>query len=145
MIELLGIAKRAASRSPMEVIDSVGVSVEHGVTGDFRGKPGKRQVSILSQEAWMQACREIDADIVWTVRRANLLVKGVEFNSSDIGKIISIGEVSLEITGETDPCPRMEEQYQGLQAVLESNYRGGVCCQVIKGGLISVGDKVKIS
>ena len=38
----------------------------------------------------------------------------------------------------------MESMHQGLKQALEPKWRGGVCCSVINGGIISVGDKVQI-
>ncbi len=144
MIELIGIAKRSAPGVPMEEVEAVEISIENGIAGDFHGKPSKRQVTVLSREAWIHACQEIGMDALWTTRRANLFIKGMEFSSLDIGKTLRIGDVSLKITGETEPCYRMDEQYAGLTSALKPNFRSGVCCQVVKGGLISVGDRVEI-
>ena len=50
----------------------------------------------------------------------------------------------LQVTRETDPCPRMDEQLQGLTNALLSDWRGGVCCNVIEGGDVNLGSEVKI-
>lgn len=144
MIELIGIAKRSAPRAPMKELDSVEISIENGIADDIQRNPSKRQVTILSRESWKQACEEIGIDALWITRRANLLIKGFEFSSLDLGKTVRIGEVTLKITGETEPCYRMDEQYEGLTSALKPNFRSGVFCQVVKGGLVSVGDKVEI-
>ena len=51
---LTGIARHGRPRGPIEVLESVHVSVEAGLAGDFRGavKPGrsaKRQVSLIER------------------------------------------------------------------------------------------------
>ena len=79
------------------------------------------------------------------MRRANLLIDGVEFDASFVGKRVRIGEAELEITEETDPCSRMDAQHAGLTAALEPEWRGGVCCKVLKGGDIQIGDRVEIA
>ena len=115
-----------------------------GVDGDARGKPGKRQVTLLSLEQWQLACSELNVSLPWTTRRANLLVEGVVFDASFVGKQIKIGQLILLVTGETDPCPKMDAQFQGLTQALTPDWRGGVCCKVIADGRITVGDEVLI-
>jgi len=38
----------------------------------------------------------------------------------------------------------MDEASPGLREALEPDWRGGVCCRVLKGGLIAVGDEVTL-
>ena len=49
--KLLGIAIRRAPHAPMEEIDAIDVTCEHGLENDSRGKPGRRQVTVMSQES----------------------------------------------------------------------------------------------
>ena len=58
------------------------------------------------------------------------------------GNRLKIGDVLLEITGETDPCFRMDEQQEGLQEALRPHWRGGVTCRVLSEGQIAVGDEI---
>jgi MOSC domain-containing protein YiiM len=141
---LLDIAFRSKSRAPMQTKVETMVSKVAGVENDFRGKPGKRQVTVLSLEQWQRACEEVHTTLPWTVRRANLLVDGVIFDSSMTGKQIKIGQLILLITGETDPCPKMDAQHQGLTKALTPDWRGGVCCRVIADGRVKVGDQLSI-
>lgn len=143
-MQLLDIAFRAKTRAPMQTKSSSMVTRVAGVENDSRGKPNKRQITVLSNEQWQLACDEIEADLPWTIRRANLLVSGVSFDQTYVGKQIKIGELLLLITRETDPCPRMDEQHQGLTKALMPDWRGGVCCKVIADGRISIGDTIQI-
>lgn len=141
--ELKGIAMRQRSRAPMEAQPHGEITREAGLVGDFRGRPGKRQVTVLSAEAWQAACAELGRDLTWLTRRANLLIAGVTLPQAP-GAILQIGEVRLQITGETDPCSRMDEAAAGLRQVLTPDWRGGVCCRVLQEGRIQVGDAVEI-
>lgn len=127
----------------MEVIDNAQITVANGIVGDFRGSQRGRQVTIMSESAWQRACREIEAELPWTVRRANLLVDDIEFDASWIGKSLRIGEAELVVTGETDPCSRMDAQQPGLTAALTPQWRGGICCDVVKPGDIKIGDQLE--
>jgi MOSC domain-containing protein YiiM len=122
---------------------SIEIFARAGLAGDFGRKPGKAQVTIVSAERWAAACAALGADLPWTARRANLLVSGIDLDVVP-GRQLAIGRVVLQITGETDPCHRMEEARAGLRAALTPDARGGVRCRVIAGGRIGVGDTVTI-
>lgn len=143
MGRLTGIARREQKRAPMETLERADISTETGVAADSRGKPGKRQVTVISAAAWQDACRDLGMEIPWTTRRANLLVEGIELPDS-AGSILEIGPVRLLVTGEVDPCSRMDEQYSGLTRALQPEWRGGVSCTVLEGGSVALGDNVEL-
>jgi len=144
MSQLKSIAIKSIAKADMQTMQSAEITVAKGITGDFRGSQSDRQVTILSESAWLKACDSVNADLAWTIRRANLLVDGIEFSVADVGKIVRIGDVELKITRETNPCALMDKQCQGLTAALTPEWRGGVCCNVITGGTIQIGDPVEI-
>lgn len=139
---LLGIARRSRSRAEMQLLTTSLVTVEKGVAGDLRGRPGNRQVTVLSEVSWLKACSELGVELPWHGRRANLLVGGYEFSAADVGRFIHIGDLKLRITKETDPCERMDELHPGLSRALAPAWRGGVCCRVVVSGEINTGDSV---
>jgi MOSC domain-containing protein YiiM len=133
----------------METLERVDVSVDSGVDGDFRGrvKPGgrgRRQVTLIERADWDAAIREVGAAVPWSERRANLLVDGIDLPQL-AGARLRIGEsLVLEITGEDDPCVRMDAVVPGLFAALIPDWRGGACARVKVGGTITVGDSIEI-
>jgi MOSC domain-containing protein YiiM len=146
---LIGIARRLVSRAPMEMLEESGISPEQGVFGDFRGraKPNgrvtKRQVSVLRREDWALAEAELGMALPWTMRRANLLVDGLDLPHV-AGTVIAIGAIRLRVSGECDPCRRMDEQQDGLWPALVPDWRGGYLTTVIAGGHARLGDQVRI-
>ncbi len=144
-MRLIGIALRNKRRGQMYQIDTAAIGLKFGVKGDYRGRAGPRQVTILSQESWSDACGQLNIDLPWTIRRANLLVTGKRFSSEDVGRIISIGKVELRITRETNPCHRMEDARAGLREALDIDWRGGVCCRVEQEGIIRIGMVAELS
>ena len=142
--KVLGVARRQRTRGPMEQLPSAAVTVQAGVEGDLRGALKDRQVTVLAHESWQAACNDLGSELPWTTRRANVLVEGLTL-AEQTGKTIRIGEVTLLITGETDPCVRMEEQAAGLRDALAPEWRGGVTCRVTAGGSIAVGDAALLS
>ncbi len=143
MGRLVGIARREEKRAAMETLESAEVREESGVANDFRGKPGKRQVTLVSASAWAAVCEELGQEIPWTTRRANFLIEGVNFPKRT-GDVIEVGGVRLLVTMEVDPCSRMEEQVAGLKQAMTPDWRGGVACTVLKGGTVRLGDDVVV-
>jgi MOSC domain-containing protein YiiM len=143
MGRLIGIARRERKRAEMEILEDAEISAQTGVANDFRGKPGERQVTVISAEAWAAVCKDLGQQIPWTTRRSNLLVEDVKLPQRT-GDVIEIGGVRLRVTMEVDPCSRMEEQYEGLKAALSPEWRGGVACTVLQGGSVRLGDGVSV-
>src|SRR3954447_7075229 len=145
MGRISGIARHAERRGPIETLASVQVTPEAGVEGDRNGGKTRRQVSLIEAEDWAAAMAETGAQLPWWERRANLLVEDFDLPQSD-GTRIRIGdEVVLEIKSEIDPCERMEELQPGLRQSLVPDWRGGAGAQVIVGGVIAIGDAVRVA
>ena len=147
-----GIARHKVSRGPMEVLDRALVTPDRGVERDCRGrvpegKKGNRQITVIEAESWAAALDELGAaanGLVWSNRRANLLVSGVRL-PREAGKVIAIGKgLRIEVRCECDPCSRMDALREGLRAALTPDWRGGICGRVISEGEIAVGDEVRI-
>lgn len=141
MARLLGIAVRPQETETMCLLECGEITPESGLAGDKRSRPGRRQVTLMSLVDWQQACAELGMELEWTTRRANLLVDDLPLYAST-GAVIQIGDVRLEVSGETDPCAKMESRCKGLFQALKPQWRGGVTCKVIQGGNFCVGDSV---
>ena len=143
--QLVGIARRAARLVPMQEVASASITPTAGLEGDHKGiKFPKRQITILSVEAWRMAVQDAgEPDLPWTARRANLLVEGIHLPRA-AGGVIRVGEVMLEVTSQTVPCRRMDDALPGLRKALHPDWRGGVTCRVRKGGLIKLRDAVEV-
>ena len=144
MGKLIGIAKREKSRAPMEQLEQAAISTEQGLVGDCKGsKFPERQITILAIEDWKAALALLgELDLDWTVRRANLLVSDIKLPRGK-GSRIAIGDVIVEVRDQTSPCQQMENAQTGLRKALSGDWRGGVCCRVVSGGEIRIGDSVK--
>lgn len=138
MAQLLGIAIKPERKGAMCLHEEAVLDPQQGLHGDCRGKPGKRQLTLMSLSDWQVACDELGVTLPWQTRRANLLVDQLPLYQAT-GRRIRLGEALLEITGETDPCERMEQAQAGLFQALLPDWRGGVTCRVLNGGVIRVG------
>jgi MOSC domain-containing protein YiiM len=128
-------------RGPMDPAREATLVTGRGIVGNAN-QGGKRQVTIITREAWQAVERELGENVAPATRRANLLVSGVDLAETR-GRVLRIGACRLRVYGETKPCWQMEEAHAGLQAALRPEWRGGAFAEVLDGGQIAVGDNVE--
>jgi MOSC domain-containing protein YiiM len=109
---------------------------------DNANQGGKRQVTIISRQAWEAVEGDLDERVPPETRRANLLVSGVDLANTR-GRVLRIGRCRVRVYGETKPCWQMEEAHAGLQSALRPDWRGGAFAEVLDDGEIAVGDEVE--
>ena len=102
---------------------------------------GRRQITIISEQAWDEAQEAVGVAVDPSARRANVMLRGVELENTR-GKLLQIGDCVIRIYGEVTPCERMNEAQPGLRAALKPRWRGGVFGEIVEGGVIRVGDRV---
>jgi MOSC domain-containing protein YiiM len=131
---------KRAKNGPMDFVPQAALRANRGLVGNAN-QGGRRQVTILEAERWAAHMEALGASLDPSSRRANLLVRGCDLSGSR-GRILHIGHVRVEITGETKPCHQMDEVLAGLQAVMRHDWGGGAFAIVLDDGVISVGDTV---
>ena len=112
-----------------------------GIAGDAN-QGGTRQVTVMDLGRWHELMDRFGLDLDTGARRANLVIDGLDLFDSR-GKTLRIGSTRLLVAGETRPCERMDEAFEGLQAAMRDRWGGGVFAQVIEGGEIAIGDEVR--
>jgi len=131
---------KRAHRGPMDEVAEATAVAGRGLDGSV-DRSRRRQVTVIEREVWERLMKELGADISPSSRRANLMVSGVALANTR-GRVLRVGGVRLEIGGETTPCERMDEAFEGLRAAMKPDWGGGVFAQVLDDGLITVGDDV---
>lgn len=137
---IVSIAVKTARGGPMREIEEAEAVVDGGITADLRVS-AKRGITLLARDRWEDALQDLGAELPWHTRRANVLVDGLDL-AALIGKRVRIGEVELQIGGETTPCSMMDKMYRGLKAALLPDCRAGVYGRVLQAGHFRVGDRV---
>ena len=139
MAQLLNIWTKPAKGGQMVSHESIECITGEGLQGCVGGKADHRQVTILSLAAWNEAQQEIGEQMEPIYRRANLLVDDIDFENSK-EKILVIGDLTIELTGETKPCAQMEELHEGLRTAMKPKWRGGATGKVLNSCTIKIGD-----
>lgn len=132
---------KRAHKGQMDAVESATLDDQGIVDNADRG--GRRQVTVISLEAWADTCAVLGDDVDPVARRANVLVSGVDLEDSR-GRVIRIGDSELEVTTETVPCRLMDFVHDGLMDALKPEWRGGVSARVRTPGPIAIGDPVVI-
>lgn len=147
---------RPARGAPCLSLDQTLALPQLGLQGDRASiKPSsqangsKRQVTLLQAEhlpviAALTGHKKVDPALL----RRNLIVSGFNLLAAkslfkDQPMQLCIGEVVLEITGPCEPCSRMEHVL-GRGGYNAMRGHGGVTARVIRGGLLTTGDTVRL-
>jgi MOSC domain-containing protein YiiM len=131
---------KPARRLPMRPVSNAQLIEKIGMEGNADSR-GRRQVAILSKERWDIARDELDSPVDPVVRRANMLVSGLDLVGTR-GRVLVIADARLRIGGENRPCRLMDTFHAGLQSALDADWGGGVYATVTSGGFVRVGDDV---
>jgi MOSC domain-containing protein YiiM len=131
---------KRARRGPMDEHPSAQLVSGRGLVGNAN-QGGFRQVTLISQERWAAVVAALGHAVPPEARRANLLVSGVDLEGSR-GRVLRVGACRLRVHGETRPCGRMDEAFQGLRAALEPHWGGGAYAEILDDGAIAVNDPV---
>jgi len=131
---------KRAKRGPMDARPSASLRANLGLVGNAN-QGGRRQVTILDADRWNAIAHALGTDVDPSVRRANLLVRGVDLTASR-GRVLRVGNVRIQIAGETKPCYQMDEALPGLQTAMRPDWGGGAFGIVLDDGDIATGDAV---
>jgi MOSC domain-containing protein YiiM len=134
--EIVAIWIKRARRGPMDRVDEVQLIEGRGLAGNA-DQGGWRQVTVFAEEAWRDATSELGTDVDPSLRRANVMVRGVDLENSR-GRQLHLGDCVINIRGENPPCGLMRE----MQQPLRPHWRAGVFGDIVQGGTIRVGDAV---
>lgn len=110
-------------------------------TGTFSKTPGSgREVTLIEVEAIEALRREYGIEIDAAQARRNIVTRGIALNQL-IGRDFAVGEVVLRGTRLCDPCAHLEKlTVKGVMLGLV--HRGGLRADVLRGGIIRVGDVI---
>lgn len=123
-----------------------------GVEGDrYQRDDGHFQldgcaVTLVAAEALDAVRAETGIDVSDGRHRRNVVVEGFGAGMDDLLEAtVAVGEARLRPTRRRPPCARVESLAgeEGLASALRN--RGGLCCDVVEPGRVTVGDAVAVA
>ena len=101
------------------------------------------QLSIIEGENIDEYNLKNKLNIPYLNFRRNIVTRGIKLNDL-IGKKISIGSVKLEVLDLCRPCRHLSEKLGRNDIIKEFLRKGGIRCQIMNDGKISLNNKIKI-
>ena len=117
-----------------------------GVVGDRHFKDYNdplNQLSIIESENIDEYNLKYQLNIPYLNFRRNIVTRGIKLNEL-IGKKISIGSVKIEVLDLCRPCRHLSEKLGRNDIIKEFLRKGGIRCQIMNNGKISLNNKLKI-
>ena len=127
--------------TPSDPVHNARAVAAEGLEGDRSRNPRNlRQVLVMDQETLSH----------YGLRpgqvKENITVTGLDLSQARQGNVFFIGSpddpVTLEVTGDCEPCQKMDAITPGLRAELQG--RRGILTVVLQGGDIAVGDPIRL-
>jgi MOSC domain-containing protein YiiM len=125
-------------RKPMMLVESAEVIKGLGLRGDRHAvEESTRQILLIEKETLDEL--KLSPGLV----KENITTRGIRLMNLERGQRLRLGDAAvLEVTKACTPCGRMDEIRGGLQEQLAG--RRGVLAKAIQGGVIKIGDSIKV-
>jgi len=139
------ITLRSERKVLPDTFNSIEITEKDGIIGDhYNGRSKKRQVTLIQSEHLIAVASMLGKDkIDPLLTRRNLVISGVNLLAFK-NQQFRIGEsVVLEMTGLCHPCSQMETNL-GAGGYNAMRGHGGITAKVIQGGMIEIGDAIKL-
>ena len=137
--------------APMKSVSEVHALAGQGLQGDryalklgtYSNQPGSgRDLTLIEMEALEALKRDYQITLEAGSTRRNIVTRGVALNHL-VGVEFTVGDAILRGTRLCDPCAHMEKlTVKGAMRGLI--HRGGLRAEIVKGGMIRVGDVITL-
>ena len=141
MGKLIAICVSEKKGTAKKTVDSAILRENYGIEGDAHAGIWHRQVSLLGREN-IEKFHERGVMVEYGAFGENLVVEGFELKSLQIGTVLKIGEVCLELTQIGKACHDHCRIFQTTGDCIMP--REGVFAKVIKGGTICPGEDIDL-
>ena len=146
MSEIIKIGLTKNHNQEIIEVTEVDLVAGKGIVGDRHFKDYNdpfNQLSIIESENINEYNFKNKLNIPHLNFRRNIVTKGIRLNDL-VEKRIRIGSVSLEVIDLCRPCRHLSEKLDRNDIIKEFLRKGGIRCQILNDGKISLGDQIKI-
>tara|TARA_B100001013_G_C24260767_1_gene304855 strand:+ start:82 stop:522 length:441 start_codon:yes stop_codon:yes gene_type:complete len=145
MSQVIEIAISENSGKVMKNVDSVESIAGKGLLNDRHFKAGnekKSQITLIEIENINHYNQISGTSILPKDFRRNIVTEGIKLNEL-VGREFLIGAVKVKAHDLCRPCKYLQKSLKQKNLVKELLYKGGLRCEILTNGKISVGDELK--
>ena len=146
MSEIIKIGLTENNNQEIVEVTEVDLVAGKGIVGDRHFNDYNdpfNQLSIIESENIDEYNLKYNSNIPYLNFRRNIITKGIKLNDF-VEKKIKIGSVILEVIDLCRPCRHLSEKLERNDIIKEFLRKGGIRCQIMNDGKISLGDQIKI-
>lgn len=132
-------------REIMKSVDNVETIAGKGLVDDryFKEDNNKKsQITLIEVENINLYNSKFKKNIPYINFRRNIITEGIKLNEL-VGFEFFIGEVKVKAHDLCRPCKNLQETLKQKDLVKEFLKKGGLRCEILTNGKISVGDEIK--
>ena len=140
----IGIAKNNSQK--IQGVKEINLIAGKGITGDYHFKDSNdpyNQLSLIESENIDYYNKEFNLNIPYLNFRRNVVTKGIKLNNL-IDKKILIGEIEVKGINLCRPCKHLEQTLEQNNIIKEFLKKGGLRCEILNSGKISINDKITL-
>ena len=141
------------AEAPMLALQQVYAELGRGLEGDryaehlgtYSDTPGSgREVTLIESEQLALVEREFAVKLGPGESRRNITTRGVDLNAL-VEREFRVGEVVLRGTRLCEPCDYVAKLTGNADNLVKALvHRGGLRCDIVRGGTIHVGDEISV-
>ena len=128
----------------MEDIYTVTTIAGKGIVGDryfSEDNDKNHQITLIESEKIDYYNKISNQKISYIDFRRNIITKGIELNPL-IGKELQLGSTKIKVHKLCEPCLELQNKLQQTKFVKNLTHRGGLRCEILTSGLITVNDDI---
>jgi MOSC domain-containing protein YiiM len=139
----------AIAGDPLQPVQEIHAEAGKGIEGDARvfgrkdrkGEPSRRQISIIGREQIADHASKLGLPgIAPGAVRSNIETEGIDLMAL-LGREVKVGGAVLLFYEARTPCAKMDLVAPGLRELM-GNGKQGMMAQVVRSGVIKVGDEI---
>ena len=140
----IGIAKNNSQE--IQEVKKIDLVSGKGIIGDRHFNENNdpyNQLSLIESENIDYYNKEFQLNIPYLSFRRNIVTKGIKLNDL-IDKKILIGQIEVKGINLCRPCKHLEQTLEQNNIIKEFLRKGGLRCEILNSGKISINDKITL-
>ena len=140
----IGIAESGSK--DIKKMNSVKAITNSGIDGDrfFKINNDKRsQLTIIEKEVVDSVNKLTNRNFEYENFRRNIVTENIKLNNL-VNKELFIGNIKIKVHDLCQPCRHLQELLKEENLVKYLLHKGGIRCEILTTGIISIGDTIKL-